>query len=291
MPNNLKSLISNLQSLSFPFVMSRVRLYASEAIVIRHSNYGEADRILTIMTPELGKLRVIAKGVRKITSRKAGHVELFTRVRLLLARGRTFDIISQAETVEAYRPLREDLLRGSYAHYLSELIDAFAQEGSEDSALYDLLANGLDWVSTAPDPALAARYFELRLLTITGYRPQLFKCARTGEAVNVDAATNAGSPLSVAFSPIEGGILSPPVARLARDTFSVPVGVLRLLRVLQTQPFDSIKTLDVSPVAHAQAEQTMRRYLTFVLERTLRSTYFLRQLVSEDQLNSKPETS
>ena len=277
--------------------MSRVRLYSSEAIVIRHSNYGEADRILTIMTPELGKLRVIAKGVRKITSRKAGHVELFTRVRLLLARGRTFDIISQAETVEAYRPLREDLLRGSYAHYLSELIDAFAQEGSEDSALYDLLANGLDWVSTAPDPALAVRYFELRLLTITGYRPQLFKCARTGDTVNIDAPAGASSPagmpapVSISFSPMEGGILSPPVARLARDTFPVPVGVLRLLRVLQTQPFDAVKGLEVTQVAHAQAENTLRRYLTFVLERTLRSTYFLRQLISEDQLNSKPETS
>src|SRR5437016_3885105 len=109
--------------------MNRVRLYASEAIVLRRMDYGEADRILTIMTPELGKLRVIAKGVRKVTSRKAGHVELFTRVKLLMARARTFDIVSQAETIEPYRPLREDLLRGSYAHYLSELIDVFAQEG------------------------------------------------------------------------------------------------------------------------------------------------------------------
>ncbi len=271
--------------------MSRVRLYASEAIVIRHSNYGEADRILTLMTPELGKLRVIAKGVRKITSRKAGHVELFTRVKLLLARGRTFDIISQAETIETYRPLREDLLRGSYAHYLSELIDAFAQEGSEDSALYDLLVNGLDWIATAPDPALATRYFELRLLTITGYRPQLFRCARTGEAVNIDAPAGTGGPASVAFSPMEGGILSPPVARLARDASPLPVNVLGLLRALQTQPFDAVRDLEISTVAHAQAEQTLRRYLTFVLERTLRSTHFLRQLVAENRLESKTETS
>ena len=126
--------------------MNRVRLYNTEAIILRRTDFGEADRILTLMTPTLGKLRVIAKGVRKITSRKAGHVELFTRARLLLAHGRTFDIVSQAETVDAYRPLREDLLRGSYAHYLSELIDAFAQEGSEDQALYDLLVNGLTWL-------------------------------------------------------------------------------------------------------------------------------------------------
>jgi DNA repair protein RecO (recombination protein O) len=268
--------------------MSRTRLYATEAIVIRHSNFGEADRILTIMTPDLGKLRVIAKGVRKITSRKAGHVELFTRVKLLLARGRTFDIISQAETVEPYRPLREELLRGSTAHYLSELIDAFAQEGSEDNALYDLLADGLGWVADSPDPALAARYFEMRLLTITGYRPQLFKCVRTGEAMDIEF-TGANAPLYVSFSPLEGGVLSAAAARLSRDVMSVPVSAVRLLRVLQTRRYEEISAFEITPAIHAQAEQTMRRYLAFVLERTLRSTHFLRQLVSEAPSVSNPE--
>ena len=268
--------------------MSRLRLYATEAIVIRHSNFGEADRILTLMTPELGKLRVIAKGARKITSRKAGHIELFTRVKLLLARGRTFDIVSQAETVEPYRPLREDLLRGSTAHYLSELIDTFAQEGSEDHALYDLLAEGLSWVADSPDPALAARYFEMRLLTITGYRPQLFKCARTGEVVDIEPA-GVSPPLYVSFSPLEGGILSVAVARLSRDAMSVPVSALRLLRVLQTRRFEEIPVLEITPAVHAQAEQVMRSYLNFVLERTLRSTHFLRQLVSEDMSDPQRE--
>ena len=264
----------------------RVRLYATEAIILRRVDFGEADRILTIMTPEMGKLRVIAKGARKITSRKAGHVELFTRVRLLLARGRNFDIVSQAETVEAYRPVREDLLRSSFAHYFSELIDAFAQEGSEDVALYDLLAEGLGWLAESPDPALAARYFELRLLTLTGYRPQLFHCARTGSPINVDDP----NVRFVAFSPTEGGVLSPPAASQARDTFAIPVGALRLLRLLQTRPFDEVGALDVSPPVHAQAEQAMRRYLQFILERSLRSTQFLRQLEREGS-HSEPDTT
>jgi DNA repair protein RecO (recombination protein O) len=258
--------------------MNRVRLYSSEAIILRRHDFGEADRILTIMTPELGKLRVIAKGVRKITSRKAGHVELFTRVKLLLARGRNFDIVSQAETIEPYRPLREDLLRGSYAHYLSELIDVFAQEGSEDSALYDLLANGLAWVAEAPTPALAARYFEMRLLTLTGYRPQLFRCARTGEPVDIDAA----NVQNVAFSPMEGGILSPGAALQARDAFSLPVNVVRVLRILQTRPFEDVHALDITPALHSQTEQAMRRYISFILERNLRSTQFLRQIQSDE---------
>jgi DNA repair protein RecO (recombination protein O) len=266
--------------------MNRLRLYATEAIILRRMDFGEADRILTIMTPQMGKLRVIAKGVRKITSRKAGHVELFTRVRLLLARGRTFDIVSQAETIEPYRPVREDLLRSSFAHYLSELIDVFAQEGSEDTALYDLLANGLSWLAGAPDPALAARYFELRLLTLTGYRPQLFRCARTHEPIDIDSSTDR----FVAFSPMEGGVLSPAAAGQSRDTFALSVDALRLLRTMQTQPFEEVITLDVTPTLHTQTEQAMRRYLQFTLERNLRSTQFLRQLERED-LSSHQEHS
>jgi DNA repair protein RecO (recombination protein O) len=264
-------------------------------------DYGEADRILTIMTPQLGKLRVIAKGARKITSRKAGHVELFTRARLLLAHGRTFDIVSQAETIEPYRPLREDLLRGSYAHYLSELIDVFAQEGSEDIALYDLLANGLAWVAETPEPAIAARYFELRLLTLTGYRPQLFRCVRTGEPVNIDTPAAEGQTNSssssparspaLAFSPSEGGMLCEAAAKQARDTMSVSVNTLRLLRALQTEPFEEVSTRSFTPAALGQAEQVMRRYLTFILERNLRSTHFLRQLQSEDLPNIKSQAS
>jgi DNA repair protein RecO (recombination protein O) len=269
-------------------MMNRVRLRSTEAIVLRRTDFGEADRILTIMTPELGKLRVIAKGVRKITSRKAGHVELFTRTQILLAHGRTFDIISQAETIDAHRPLREDLLRGSTAHYLSELIDVFAQEGSEDQALYDLLANGLTWVSQSPDPALAARYFELRLLTLTGYRPQLFKCVRTGEPVDIEARSLHYVP----FSPLEGGVLCAEAARLARDVFSAPVSALRLLRVLQSKSFDEISGLEITPLLHAQTEQVMRRYLTYVLERNLRSTHFLRQLQNDHYaLNDAEPTS
>ena len=275
--------------------MNRARLYSTEAIILRRIDYGEADRILTIMTPQSGKLRVIAKGARKITSRKAGHVELFTRVRLLLARGRNFDIVSQAETVEPYRPLREELLRGSYAHYLSELIDAFAQEGSEDSALYDLLANGLAWVAESPHPALAARYFELRLLTLTGYRPQLFRCARTGGPLELDTVADtpgpdqARRPPAIAFSPAEGGVLCAAAAGQARDTLSLSPGTLRLLRALQTQPFEALSAPEFAPAVHAQAEQVMRRYLVYILERNLRSAHFLHQLESED-LNLKRKT-
>ena len=164
--------------------MDRSRLYRIEAIVMHRSDVGEADRLLTVLSRERGKLRLNAKGARKVGSRKSGHVELFVRSRMLIAKGRgEIDIVSQVETIDAYRGLREDLTRSTYAHYAVELIDAFAEEGSEQPELFDLLAEGLKWIETTNNLPLTARYFELQLLTLAGFQPQVFFCAGQGRTV------------------------------------------------------------------------------------------------------------
>lgn len=254
---------------------SRVRLYATQAIVLRRVDYGEADRIVTLLTPELGKLRVLAKSARKITSRKAGHIELFTRTQLLIAKGRNLDLITQAELIEPYRALREDVQRGAQAHYLCELVDQFAPENSDASALYDLLAEGLGWLCEARDLRLIARYFESRLLTLEGYRPELFKCARSGEMLEIDRNTQIERQ---AFSPTEGGVLLISLAAMARDTFFVPRSALMLMRALQTSTYDQIGALDVSRDVHAQLEKAVQAYLSYVLERRPRSPALIKQL-------------
>ncbi len=96
---------------------NRQRTFRVDAVVLRHSDWGEADRLLWLFTLELGKVRVLAKGARKIRSRKAGHLEPFTRVRLLLAKGREILLVTQAETIEAYLPLHEDLEGITYASW------------------------------------------------------------------------------------------------------------------------------------------------------------------------------
>src|SRR5436190_22864070 len=102
---------------------TRARLYSTEAIPLRRMDYGEADRIITILTPFQGKVRVLAKGVRRPTSRMAGHVELFNHAQLQLARGRDLEILSQAATVASFRSLREDVVRAAHAFHLAELTD------------------------------------------------------------------------------------------------------------------------------------------------------------------------
>src|SRR5512147_1750518 len=140
---------------------SSAKTLHTEVVVLRHTDWGEADRLLSLFTREAGKLRAVAKGARKIRSRKAGHLEPFTRVKLLLAHGRDFWIVTQAETVEAYLPLREDLLRTAYGSYVLELLDRFTFDEGENRSLYQLLIDTLDRVTTLPDPYIAIRYYEI----------------------------------------------------------------------------------------------------------------------------------
>src|SRR5512133_1993902 len=145
---------------------SAERTLRTEVVVLRHSDWGEADRLLVLFSREGGKLRAVAKGARKMRSRKAGHLEPFTRVKLMMAHGRDFWIVTQAETVDASLPIREDLVRTAYAAYIIELLDRFTYEEGENRPLYQLLIDSLSRTALLPDPFPAIRYYEIRLLDV-----------------------------------------------------------------------------------------------------------------------------
>jgi len=255
-------------------VPDRQRLYRTEAIVLRRSDLGEADRLLTLLTPERGKLRVLAKGARKIASRKSGHVELFNRVNLLIARGRgEFDIVSQAETVEPSRALREDLIRSTYAHYAAELIDRFAEEGTAQPELFDLMSDALAWFSTSSDLALTARYFELRLLTLGGFQPQVFHCVAGGELLaEIEDEETYG------WSPAEGGALCPRHAADRADIGHLSLAALKVLRHAMRSDYHAFAALQLRESVALEVERAMLRYIQYVLERKVQSIEFLNLL-------------
>lgn len=257
---------------------SRERTYRTEAIVLRRKDIGEADRILTLLTPGQGKVRAVAKGIRKPRSRKAGHLELFTRTKLLLAVGRDLDIVTQAELVDAYRPLREDLLRSAYATYLVELLDRFTPDEQENPELYDLLREGLLWASQARDLALAARYYELHLLGMAGFQPQLYRCVNCGRPLQ---------PEDQFFSPGEGGVVCaqcgrppdgprPEAGAQRAGLLPLSLNALKLLRFIQSSPYAKVAALNVSPRTQAEVEYLAARYITVILERQLKSVEFLK---------------
>ncbi|MFH1084655.1 MAG: DNA repair protein RecO [Chloroflexota bacterium] len=253
--------------------MREQRVYRTEAIVLRERDYGEADRILTLLTPG-GKLSALAKGIRRPTSRKAGQLGLFSRGQVLLARGRTFHIVSQAECLADDEGLRGDLMRFTYACYAAELMDRFAQEDEENEALYALMADGLRWCAQEADPGLWMRYFELRLLTLSGYQPQFFQCAACAETLQ---------PVANYFGAEQGGVLCPRCGAQQAQAGRISLNAQKVLRYLMTHPPAEVRALRLHEATQREIEALLLGYLEHVLERELRSVVFLRRLRRELQ--------
>jgi DNA repair protein RecO (recombination protein O) len=261
-------------------VPNRERTYRTEAIILRRKDMGEADRVLTLLTPERGKLRAIAKGIRKPRSRKAGHLELFTRSSLLLAVGRELDVITQAQTVDAHRPLREYLIRGAYAAYSVELMDKFTPEQQGSRELYRLLRDMLSWLSLGENLAQTARYYELRLLGLAGFQPQLHHCVIGGEKIVAEdqyfSATEGGAVCAKCAKRILSGAAGGRTGLLPISTEA-----LKCLRHFQTQPHAKIANLRLRPAALQEMEYVLQRYITVLLERQLKSVEFLKLIRRE----------
>jgi DNA repair protein RecO (recombination protein O) len=260
-------------------MLSRERVYRTEAVVLRRQDLGEADRLLTIYSLDRGKLRVVAKGARRPSSRKAGHLELFTRVKLLLARGRELDIITQAEAIETYSGLQEDLIRFGQASYAIELLDRFTVDREENQTLYRLLINTLKRLISREDPTATMLFYELRLLDNVGYRPELFRC------VGCEAEIR---PKDQFFSAAEGGILCPVCGPGRGDAHPISLAELKVLRHFIRNPFQDATSAQIRPKTYAGVDRLMERYLSYLLERKLHAPDFIRRVIRMKQEGVEP---
>jgi len=245
------------------------RTYHAQAIVISHIEYGEADRILKLFTLEKGKISAIAKGVRKIRSRKAGHLEPFTRVNLFLAKGRNLDIITQAETVDPYPGLRENLEHVAYASYVMEVLDRFTYEEGQNVGIFRLLANTLSRLEIQPNSETVVHYFEVRLLDLLGFRPQLFECIDCGNKIIEEDQY---------FSPLVGGILCPKCGLARGEAWHVDKDVLRFYRHFQRSNWEKVENVIIPEAIEARFGELVTRYFTYLLERQLNTPSFLREV-------------
>lgn len=157
-------------------------LYRERGVVLRTHKLGEADRIVSFMTEGRGKVRAVAKGVRKTKSRFGGRLEPTSNLQAQFYEGRgDLDIVTQAETIDSFRTIREDLDRFAKAVVLLEAVDQMAQEGQASQQLYRMLVGGLTALNDA-DSALLVPAFLLKLLALEGFSPTLDRCVIGGEA-------------------------------------------------------------------------------------------------------------
>ena len=253
------------------------RQVSIEAIVLRHTEFGEADRLIILFSRYQGKIRTIAKGIRKIKSRKAGHLEPFTQSKLLLARGRDFWIITQAESINPHLKLKDDLLLTAYGSYILELVERFMSEEIENPALYNLLSITLQRLERDENTDTVIRYFEIKLLDLLGYKPELQNCVHCRKEI---------LPEDQYFSYQDGGTLCPSCGNKTYSAIPVSLETLKFLRHFQRSKYKDLKNLQLSKNVRQSMEKILQDYLSYLLERKINSLNFIKEARSATAYNN-----
>ncbi len=246
--------------------MPEPRNYQTEAIIIKKIKLGEADRILTLYTPDHGKIEAVAKGVRRPKSKMAGHLELLTYSQIRLARGRNLDTIIGSQTIDSFMPLKNDLWLTSYGLYAAELVNQFTIDKVSNPHLFNLLLETLRRLAMANNFELTLRYFELHLVDIVGYRPQLQECVSCRMQLE---------PVPNAFCSSAGGILCPNCKITHPSSFSISVDALKVLRLLQRSDFEIVNRLKISLELSQEIKGALGSYIRYLLEKEVQSATWM----------------
>ena len=242
----------------------RMPPYKEQGIVLRSVKLGEADKIVTILTQGSGKVRGVAKGIRKTTSRFGGRLEPFTHVNLMLYRGRgALDTITQVEIIAPHRNIRDDLALFAAGETMLEAVDKVAEEHERNVRLALLLLSGLRALDAKPaDPAAVTESFLLKLLSLSGFHPALTACAVCGSAdVHL-------------WSAGLGGAVCPSCAD--HEAAAVDAGTLALLAHLASADLsDAGVALDADERTRRRARSLLFGFAEYHLERRMKSVPML----------------
>ena len=250
--------------------MSRPRIYSVEAIVLRSSPIGEADRLLTVLTPWMGKLRITARGVRRTKSKLGGHLEPLTRSTLTIARGQNLDTATGADAREMFSALKENLPRLSAALYLTELVDSLNPLESPNPPGYFTYLEGLRAIEMQNrTEELVLRYLEICLLGQAGFSLELRQC------VECRSQLMEGKHR---FSARAGGVLCPACQTSLPGVRPLSLEALKVLRFFSTATLSSALMVNVGLALQRELNSLMDSYVRYTLERELRSASFLRSI-------------
>lgn len=241
-----------------------------QALILTHTNYGECDRFVRMLTPEHGKLSALARGVRKMHSRKSGHLEPFTLVSAQLFQGRSAGWnVSQVTTEETFARLSESLERTVLASYVAELADRFSDEETESRELFNLTVRTIRQLNSSADPYPALRLFDFALLNLAGFRPRLRDCVGCGREIQPEAQY---------FSALMGGVLCPSCGRLDPHAHPITMRTLKFFRYYQAHSISDRDLVSLPAELRPEADQLLNYYYTYVLERKINSSEFLRKV-------------
>ena len=234
-------------------------LYKEQGVVLRSQKLGEADKIVTVMTQGSGKVRAVAKGIRKTTSRFGARLEPFTHVSLMVYRGRgSLDTVSQAEILSPFVSVRNDLGMFAAGETMLEAVDKVAEEHERNVRLFMLLLTGLRALDAAPsDPAAVAEAFLLKMLSMSGFHPSLTACAICGR------------PSPDRFASGQGGAICADDAEF--DAGPVSIAALEHLASLGSTGMLEAGEIVVDPQVRRESRALLFGFAEYHLERRMKS--------------------
>lgn len=249
-------------------------LVRCEGIILKVKDFGEADRILTVLSGSEGKFEALARGARRPRSRLVGVTQQFAQVNLLLFRGRSLDTISSAELVSAHSNVWADVVKMAYASYVAELVDKMTGERERNDELYSLVVAAFDTLDAgAPAPRVATLAFEIKFMAASGFLPELGQCVLCG----------ASTEQAVWFAPGAGGLVCGRCRATLRDAVRFGPAARETARLLLALGYDRVGVLKPRDDVLDELETAFRAYVDQRAERKLHSLDFIRDLKRMEQ--------
>jgi len=236
--------------------------YKTKGIVIKRSNFGEADRLLTIFSDKMGKIRAIGKGIRKQNSRLGGHLEPFCLGNLVIAEGRNLDIITEADIIECFFEIRNNLKSTHISYYLAEAVDRLTAENEKHPEVFYLLLEILKNIGQINDELLLS-YFELNLLSELGFRPELNHCLKCRKIL---------SDQDNYFDNLEGGIVC---GNCQSNGIKISNNAIKLMRFFLKNELVTLKKIKSSEEIQQEVKKISQNYLDYISGQEFKSRKFL----------------
>jgi DNA repair protein RecO (recombination protein O) len=238
----------------------------TESIVLKVYDFGEADRIFTLLSPLNGIIRVVAKGIRKPKSRMGGHIDVMSKVNAYISLGENLSNLSQVEIIDNYSLLKKDLSVISIGFYLLELCEKFSVENDPNNDIYQHLSLTLDLLLSSSNKNILIRWFEINLLIISGFLPELYTCLISGEKLS------EGDHL---FSSINGGLVDKKFATSTDNYILMDKNSIKSLRFLSNNSWSDVEKIKIPNNSLEKLRIVMRKYIQAITNSQINSEKFL----------------
>lgn len=243
-------------------------IYRTKALVLKNRNFGEADRIVVLLTEDYGKIEAVVKGARRQRSRFVGNTLAFNLIQTMLFPGKTLATLSQAELVHPFSGLCEDLIRMAYASYWADLVDRFVPLHEAAREIFRFMLAAFVTLEGDYPSDLVNLAFQIRLLNYLGYQPELSQCVSCGEQEQ-----------TLQFSAAAGGLVCRECHESYRDLIELHPEVVIKIQELAATDMRQLTQLGIGPGQRKLIGQVLRSFIEARIDQPLKSQLFLDTLL------------